>query len=134
MRENPALAGAAVQETLRYYPHVWCQARTAMERVELGGRTIEPGDYVVMVLPSGNRDEEVWERPGEFDVRREFKVPQMTFGWGEHHCPGNPLARTEGRIFVERLLARHPDYEVLGEPERFTTPFLHGLRRLHVAL
>jgi cytochrome P450 len=62
--------------------------RTALERIELRGRTIEPGDFVVKVLPSGNRDDDVWEWPDEYDVERKFRVPQMTFGWGQHHCPG----------------------------------------------
>jgi cytochrome P450 len=132
LRERPELIPNAVQEILRWCPLVWSEARTAVQDVELRGQEIKAGDFLVKVFPSANRDEESWERPFEFDVTRQFSVPTMAFGWGEHHCPGNPLARTEAQIFIERMLARFGDWEVLGTPERFTSSFINGLTRMDV--
>jgi len=132
LRERPELAANAVTEITRWSPIVWSQARTALEDTEIGDKTIRAGDFVVMVFPSANRDEDAWDRPFEFDITREFKVQTMAFGWGEHLCPGNPLARLEAKILIDRLTARYADYEVVGEPERFCSSFINGLRTLDV--
>lgn len=133
LRERPELTANAVQEILRWTPVIWSEARTAVEDVELRGEQIAEGDFLVKVFPSAHRDEEVWDRPFEFDVTRQFNVPTMAFGWGEHHCPGNPLARTEARIFLERMIARFGDWEVVGEPVRFTSSFINGIQKMDVS-
>lgn len=114
------LLAPAVEETLRYYPITWSTCRTALEPVELRGQTIEKDDYVAMMFPSGNRDEEVWERPHEFDITRSQKPGIVSFGWGQHMCAGNLLARMTGRVVFDKLLDRFPGYELAGDPIRKT--------------
>src|ERR1019366_4502686 len=60
--EQPELISNTIEETLRYYPINWSQCRTATAEVEIGGQVIKQDDFVMMPLPSGNRDEDVWER------------------------------------------------------------------------
>jgi cytochrome P450 len=104
--------------------------RVALADFEIGGQQIKAGDYVVMAYASANRDEDVWERPDEFDVTRSFDKDHQSFGYGEHSCPGALLARIDSTIIFERLLARFPDWELAGEPQRWASPFLQGMGRL----
>ncbi|MFD9551667.1 cytochrome P450 [Nocardia salmonicida] len=134
LSEKPELMANAINEITRWTPIVWSNARTAVQDTVIGDRTIKAGDFVVLVFPSANRDEEVWERPFEFDVTRKFRVQPIAFGWGEHLCPGNPLARLEGRIMLERLFARCDDFEVVGEPDRLMSSFINGLNSLRIQL
>ena len=87
----------------------------------------------MMAYVSANRDEDVWERPDEFDVTRSFDKDHQSFGYGEHSCPGALLARTDSTIIFERLLARFPDWEFAGTPVRWANPFLQGLGTLPLA-
>jgi cytochrome P450 len=128
--ERPELIANGVEEALRYHPLNWSGCRTATQRVELGGQTIEKGDYVVMAYASANRDEDVWDRPDEFDVTRSFDKDHQAFGYGEHSCPGALLARTDSRTIHERLLARFRDWELAGPAIRWATPFLQGMTSL----
>ena len=95
--------------------------------IEIGGHAIKAGDYVVMAYASANRDEDVWERPDEFDVTRSFDHDHQGFGYGEHSCPGALLARTDSTVIQERLLARFPDWELAGAPVRWANPFIQGM-------
>ena len=128
--ERPELVANAIQETLRFHPLNFSGCRTATQRVELGGQVIEEGDYVVMAYASANRDEDVWDRPDEFDVTRSFDRDHQSFGHGEHSCPGALLARIDSTTIFERLLARFPDWEPAGPPQRWATPFLQGMGSL----
>jgi cytochrome P450 len=125
--EQPELVANAVEETLRFYPLNWSGCRTATEDVELGGQVIHKDDYVLMAYASANRDEDVWDRPDEFDVTRSFDRDHQSFGHGEHSCPGALLVRTDAGVIIERLLARFSDWELMGEPPRWANPFLQGL-------
>jgi cytochrome P450 len=84
----------------------------------------------MMVYASANRDEDVWERPDDFDVTRSFGNDHQSFGHGEHSCPGALLARTDAAIVIERLLDRYPHWEPAGTPQRWANPFLQGLGTL----
>jgi cytochrome P450 len=130
LAERPELVANAIAESLRYYPLNWSGCRTATRDVEIGGQLIREGDYVVMAYASANRDEDVWERPDDFDVARSFDKDHQSFGHGEHSCPGALLARTDSTIIFERLLARFPDWEVDGPAPRWATPFLQGMSSL----
>jgi cytochrome P450 len=125
--ERPELVGNAIEETLRYYPLNWSGCRTATQDVALGGQQLRKDDYVFMAYVSANRDEDVWDRPDEFDATRSFDKDHQSFGYGEHSCPGALLARTDAGIVIERLLARFPDWELTSEPPRWANPFLQGL-------
>lgn len=109
--ENPDLIPNAVDELLRFEPpsyNVACQ--TAWD-VEFHGQTIPSGSVILCLPGAANRDERRFANPDTFDVRRE--VGQiMTFGFGAHFCLGASLARLEGRIALEEVLKRFPDWEV----------------------
>jgi cytochrome P450 len=130
--ERPELVANAIDETLRVSPLNWSGCRTATQDLELGGRPIRKDDYLMMAYASANRDEDVWDRPDEFDVTRSFDHDHQSFGYGEHSCPGALLARTDSSIVFERLLARFPDWELAGEHQRWANPFLQGLGTLPV--
>ena len=130
--ERPELVPNAIDETLRCTPLNWSGCRTATRDVEIGGETIHEDDYVMMAYASANRDEDVWDHPDEFDVTRSFDHDHQSFGYGEHACPGALLARTDSSIVFERLLARFPDWELAGAPQRWANPFLQGLGTLPV--
>ena len=132
LAERPELVSNAIEESLRYYPLNWSGCRTATGDTELGGQAISKDDYIFMAYASANRDEDVWERPDEFDVTRSFGKDHQSFGYGEHSCPGALLARTDATMIFERLVARFPDWELAGTPNRWANPFLQGLGTLPV--
>jgi hypothetical protein len=130
LAERPELVGNAIEETLRYNPLNWSGCRTAVQDIELGGRLIKKDDYLVMAYASANRDEDIWERPDEFDITRSFDRDHQGFGYGEHSCPGALLARTDASVIYDRLLARFPRWEVAGPAQRWASPFIQGMGSL----
>jgi cytochrome P450 len=133
LRREPALLASAVEEILRYANPLHYFRRTALADVELHGRQIRKGDKVALVYTSANRDETVFEDPQRFDVRRSPN-PQISFGFGEHYCLGVHLARLEGRVFFEELLATFPRIERTGPARRTASNFNNGLDALPVLL
>lgn len=106
--------------------------RTATRDVELGGRRVREGDKVVMWFASGNRDEEVFGDPYDFDVTRADN-DHVTFGKGSPHlCLGNLLARTEIRIMFEELIPRLADIRLAGDVPRVRSNFVNGIKKLPV--
>jgi cytochrome P450 family 142 subfamily A polypeptide 1 len=106
---DPAgLMQGAVEEMLRWVSPIKNMARTATCDVELAGAQIKEGQELLLLYPSANRDEAVFEDPETFDITRSPN-PHIAFGFGAHFCLGNQLARLELRVMVERLLARLPD-------------------------
>jgi cytochrome P450 len=124
--ERPELLDNAVEEVLRSHPIAWVSCRTVAEDLELRGRRLRAGDFVMLPIVSANRDEEVWERPDEFDITRTFDHNHQAFGWGEHACPGSVLAKLQGRTALRSLLERFPEYTIAAEPTRFTSLTLNG--------
>ena len=103
---DPAgLMPGAVEEMLRWVSPIKNMARTATRDVELAGAHIRAGQELLLLYPSANRDEAVFEDPDPFDITRSPN-PHMAFGFGAHFCLGNQLARLELRVMVERVLAR----------------------------
>lgn len=117
---DTGLAGAAVEETLRFDTSTHMMARTLTRDTELHGRTMRAGDKVAVILASANRDERQWEAPDEYDIGRDCSG-MLSFGVGIHHCIGAALARIEARVAVEELYRRLPRLEVDRE----------GARRVH---
>ena len=106
-----SLIPQTIEEVLRYEsmaPHL---ARVALRDVEYYGVKVPKGSAVAFITHAANRDERVFENPDTFDIHRERK-PHLTFGYAWHVCLGNPLARLEGRIALEEILDRFPDWEV----------------------
>jgi len=130
LREQPALIPTAVEEMLRWVTPVIHFRRTATTDAEIRGQTIRRGDKVVMWYPSANRDEDMFERPDVFDVRRKPNE-HLAFGEGQHFCLGAWLARLELRVMFEELL-RRPTLELAGRPRRMRSYFLSGFTSMPV--
>lgn len=102
---HPALLPPAMEEVLRYRSPVRAMFRVARTDVRLDGTTIREGDSVLAWIGSANRDEAKFPDAARFDIGRAPN-PHIAFGHGIHQCLGAPLARLEGRVALEALLAR----------------------------
>jgi cholest-4-en-3-one 26-monooxygenase len=131
--DDPGLAPAAVEEALRMFPAFAHFRRTATCDTELNGQKIAAGDKVVMWYASSNRDEERYEDPDRFDLRRNPEHQAFGAG-GRHFCLGTALARLELRIMIEESLARYPRMEIDGRPVFVESAFLNQLKTLPVRL
>ncbi len=131
LRADPSLVPVAVEEILRWSSPTLYNRRTATCDVEVGGRQIRAGDKVTLWWASANRDEEVFDEPFRFDVRREPN-PHLAFGYRSHFCLGANLARTEIRIMLEELLGRFDDFRLDGPIRRFRTNKHAGVKHMPV--
>jgi cytochrome P450 len=132
--EDPALIPGAIEEILRYEAPSPVQARYVTRPVELHGATVPEGAIVLMLNAAANRDERQFDDPDRFDVRRTIDH-HVTFGFGLHFCMGAALARLEGRVALEEVLARFPDWEVdHANAERVHTTTVRGWHRLPVVV
>jgi hypothetical protein len=134
LRANPALIDTLVPEVIRWQTPLAHMRRTALEDTELGGKTIKKGDRVVMWYVSGNRDEEVIERPNEFIIDRKRPKIHLSFGFGIHRCVGMRLAELQLRIVWEEMLGRFENIDVVGDPKRVYSSFVKGYEALPVRL
>ena len=127
---HPDLVPSAVEEILRWTSIVIQFQRTAVEDVELRGQRIRKGESVVLWYPSANRDEDVFEDPYRFDIRREPNDHFAFGGYGEHFCLGANLARWEMRSIFHALLPILPNLQLAADPE-YVIGFLHvgGIKR-----
>jgi cytochrome P450 len=132
LRENPALIPSAVSEIIRWQSPIVHMRRTAMEDGEIGGKQIRAGDKVVMWYISGNRDEDAVDRPNEFLVDRARPRQHLSFGFGIHRCVGNRLAELQLCILWEEMLKRNMVVEMVAEPTRIYSNFIHGISALPV--
>ncbi len=121
-RSDPDARRTAVEEVIRYSTPIMFWVRGATRDVVLGGATIPEGARVVTMLRSANRDEDVFEDPHRFDIRRDPNPHQSFGGGGAHHCLGAMLARAEVRAALDEVLLKSGVIEV-GEP-RMTLPDL----------
>ncbi|ODQ93639.1 cytochrome P450 [Mycolicibacterium holsaticum] len=108
--ENPALIAGAVEEVLRYEPPVHSIARYVANDVEYHGQVIPAGSALLLMVGSANRDERKFAAPDVFDIHRNAN--HLSFGRGTHFCLGASLARLEGRVALEEILKRWPDWTV----------------------
>ncbi|MDG2028350.1 MAG: cytochrome P450 [Acidimicrobiales bacterium] len=131
LREDSSLIPSAVEEILRWANPLHYFRRTAMADVELGGAAIKTGDKVAMIYTSANRDEDVFEDSQQFDITRDPNH-HLSFGIATHFCLGVHLARLEGRIFFEEVLARWPSIELNGVPKRQQSNLNNSLKKLPV--
>jgi cytochrome P450 len=117
---DPSRIPGWVEETLRYDPSSQLIARTLTCDVALYDCPIPKGARVALLIGSANRDERVFENPDVYDVNREI-TQSLAFGQGTHFCLGASLARLEGRVSLEEIQRRLPDFEI--DPD--------GLVRVH---
>ena len=133
LRADPALVPGAVEEMLRWANPLHYFRRTATVDTELNGTAIKAGDKVAMYYTSANRDEDVFDDPQRFDITRAHN-PHLSFGIAEHFCLGVHLARLEGRVFFQELLAAFPSIELAGEPVRLRSNLNNSFKKLPVRL
>jgi len=131
--DDPSLAGQAVEESLRMFPAFSHFSRTATRDCVIGEQAVAKGDKVAMWYVSSNRDEDVYEDPDTFDLRRTTEHQAFGAG-GRHFCLGTALARAELRILIEETLKRYPGIEIDGTPEYVASPFVNQLKTLPVRL
>jgi cytochrome P450 family 142 subfamily A polypeptide 1 len=108
-------------------------ARTTTREVTVGDVVIPRYAELLLLYPSANRDETVFDEPDRFDTARDPN-PHLAFGFGSHFCLGNQLARIELRVMFEQLLARLPDL-TLAEPGPFRqrpSNFISGVESMPV--
>jgi methyl-branched lipid omega-hydroxylase len=123
-------AKTGVDEIVRWGTPVIFMRRTVNQDAVLGGEELHEGDKVILFYNSANRDEEVFEDPFRFDVRRDPN-PHIGFGAaGPHFCLGAHLARQEIDVMYRRLFERLPDIAAVGEPDRLLSPFINGIKHL----
>jgi cytochrome P450 len=132
-RAEPAIAPTAVEELLRFDSPVQFNLRAALEPAELAGEPLARGDRIVVLQGAANRDPNRFDQPNRLDLRRADNTP-LSFGWGIHHCIGAALARMEGEIAFNALLARFAAIELQAEPPWRPGFTLRGLLELPVRL
>lgn len=133
LRHDPSLSHRAVEEMLRYEGSVQLDARTALEDAEIAGQHIGAGQVVLTLLGAANRDPDRYQDPDRFDITRTG-TQHLSFAAGIHYCLGAPLARLEGEIVFERLLARFPGIAGDTTPVWRPSLTLRGLETLQVSV
>jgi cytochrome P450 len=134
LRARPELVDSMAPEIIRYQTPLAYMRRTALADVEFGGKLIRKGDKLAMWYISGNRDEEAIEEPDRFIIDRPRPRQHLSFGFGIHRCVGKSLAELQLKILWEEILDRLPKIEVVGEPKRVFSAFVHGISELPVRI
>jgi cytochrome P450 len=130
--EDPGLIPGAVDELLRFEPPGPHVARYVARDAEFHGQTIPAGSALLCLVGSANRDERRWPSPDAFDVHRKA-AGHLTFGFGIHFCLGASLARLEGRVALEEVLKRFPEWSVDEEKAKLAfTSTVRGWETLPV--
>jgi cytochrome P450 len=109
--EDRSLIPNVIDETLRFEPTGHATARYVMEDAEYYGTTVPAGSPILLIVASANRDPRRYERPDVYDIRRA-DIQHLTFGYGVHYCLGANLARLEGKVALDELLNRFPEWDV----------------------
>jgi cytochrome P450 family 142 subfamily A polypeptide 1 len=134
LAREPARIPRAVEEMLRWVTPIVNMMRTTTRPTQLGDVELDVGDRLLLLYPSANRDEHVFERPSDFDAERDPN-PHVAFGgYGNHFCLGNSLARLELRVMFEEVLRRLPDLELAScqPPPMRPSNFIVGIEQLPV--
>ena len=129
MESFEAVAPTAIEEIVRWASPVIFMRRTATCATQIGGQPIRVGEKLLLFYNSGNRDETVFDDPYRFDVRRDPN-DHVGFGGGPHFCLGANLARREITVMFRELFRRLPDLEIIAEPERLFSSFIHGIKHM----
>jgi cytochrome P450 len=110
--ENPALIPQAIEELLRFEPPAPHVARYVTRDVELYGQTVPEGSAMMMLIGAAVRDSRQFPPDGDvFDIHREVRQ-HLAFSVGTHYCLGSALARLEGRVALEEILKRFPEWDI----------------------
>ena len=133
--EDPSLIPAAVEELLRFEPPAPHVARYVTRDIDYHGRRVPEGSVMMMLIGAANRDHRQFPPDGDvFDIRREIRQ-HLTFSVGTHYCLGSALARLEGRIALEEILKRFPEWDVdIAECKLSPTSTVRGWETMPAAL
>lgn len=130
--ENRSLLVPAIEEVLRYQPPGDHQARYVTRDVEAYGQTVPEGSVMMFLTGAANRDERQFVNPDSFNIERPRRL-HLTFGYGPHLCIGAALARIEGRIALDEMLNRFPEWDIdEADAKLMSTSMLRGWERLPV--
>jgi cytochrome P450 len=130
--QDRSLVPNAIEEFLRYEAPSPVQARFIQEDVDHYGQTVEAGNVMVLLTAAGNRDERHFPEPDRFDIHRTIDH-HLSFGYGIHFCLGAALARLEGRVALDEVLTRFPEWEVdWDRAEQAHTSTVRGWEKLPV--
>lgn len=121
----------AVEEIIRWVTPLNNMFRTATRDAEIAGTAVHEGDRVILLYPSANRDESVFNDPYTFDITRQPN-PHVAFGFGTHFCLGASLARLELRMLFSHLTRRITNLRVLAEPDIEPNIFVGAVRSLRI--
>jgi cytochrome P450 len=128
---DPSLIPNAIEEILRFEPPALQTCRYVARGTEYYGQKVPEGSVMLLILASANRDDRRYEAPDRFDIRR--KAQHLSFIFGPHFCLGAAVARLEGRVVLEEVLKRFPDWEVDTErAELVVSPMFRGWETLPV--
>ena len=133
VRTTPGLLSGAINEVVRLESPIQGFSRVLTRDHEIDGVMLPAGARVVVLYASANRDERKWNNPDRFDVRRTNVHEHMAFGFGEHQCVGNNLARLEIRALLLALSKRVRRFE-LGDVRRGLNNILRGLEKCEVTI
>ncbi len=133
--EDPSLIAKAIEELVRFEPSGPNMARYVTRDVSYYGQTVPAGSVMLLMLAAANRDRRHFPPDGDvFDIHR--RSPQhLGFGRGVHYCLGSALARLEGRIALEEILKRFPEWDVdLARATLTSTSAVRGWESMPVVL
>jgi cytochrome P450 len=132
--EDRTLLDRAVDETLRYEPTGPHVARYILRDFEAYGTTVPAGSAMLLLFGAANRDPARYDNPDTFDIHRDNKA-HLTFGKGLHYCLGANLARLEGRVALDELLNRFPEWDIdYDSIQPAPTSTVRGWERLRIVL
>ncbi len=134
LRNNPALVSTMVPEIIRWQTPIAYMRRTALSDHELGGKTIKAPEKLAMWYISGNRDAEAIDNADRFIIDRARPRQHLSFGFGIHRCVGNRLAELQLTILWEEIMQRFPVIELMEEPKRVYSSFVHGISSMMVRI
>ncbi len=131
---DPSLIPNAVEEILRIDTSIFAWRRIATKDTQIGGVDIPAGSKIMMMLGSGNHDEDFFPNPSQFDPERPNAKKHLGLGHGAHFCMGAPLARLEMRIMLEELTRRLPHLQLVKDQdyEYLPTLLFRGVQHLQV--
>jgi cytochrome P450 len=128
--EDRSLIPNVIDETLRFEPTGHAVARYVMHDVDYYGTTVPAGSPILLLVAAANRDPRRYDAPDVYDIHRD-DVQHLTFGYGLHYCLGANLARLEGRVALDELLNRWPEWDVdHDEMELAPTSTVRGWARM----
>jgi cytochrome P450 len=134
LRQNHALVQSLVPEVIRWQTPLAHMRRTALADTQIAGQAISKGEKVVMWYVSGNRDEDMFENADDLVIERRNARNHIAFGFGIHRCLGLRLAELQLRIVWEEILQRFDTIDVVDEPKRTYSNFVHGYETLPVRI